>query len=53
MKKIYIIFYIKDSKKQLIKYFNSIKEKDRFKNKIKYSKNIFIIEDSEDTIFTD
>ena len=48
MKKIYLIVYCKDSKSQFIKYFESIKDKNKFKNKIMFSRNCFIIEDSED-----
>jgi len=51
MKKIYLILYNKDKKFQFIKYFDTIKEKDRFKIKIKHCKNFIIIEDSEDIIY--
>lgn len=51
MKKIYLIIYCKENKYQFIKYFDTIKEKDRFKNKIRFSKKVFIVEDSEDIIY--
>lgn len=49
--KIYLILYNKENKFQFIKYFDTIKEKNKFKNKIKFSKKVFIIEDSEDIIY--
>lgn len=51
MTKIYLLLYNKDTHKQFFKYFDSIKEKDNFKYKLKYSKKLLIIEDSEDIIY--
>ena len=51
MKKIYLVIYSKESKTQFIKYFENVKEKEKFKNKIKFSKKCFIIEDSDDIIY--
>ena len=48
MSKIYLLLYSKETHKQFFKYFDTIKEKDKFKQRIKYSEKIFIIEDSED-----
>lgn len=48
MSKIYLLLYSKETHKQFFKYFDTIKEKDNFKNKVKYSDKVFIIEDSED-----
>ncbi len=48
MSKIYLLLYSKETHKQFFKYFDTIKEKDYFKNKVKYSDKVFIIEDSED-----
>lgn len=48
MGKIYLLLYSKESHKQFFKYFDTIKEKDKFKQRIKYSEKVFIIEDSED-----
>lgn len=51
--KIYLILYSRETKKQFIKYFDTEFEKDKFKRKLKFSKRVFIIEDSTDTLFTD
>lgn len=48
MGKIYLLLYSRDTHKQFFKYFDTTKEKDRFKQKIKYSEKVFVIEDSED-----
>lgn len=53
MKKIYLILYSKESKTQFIKYFETRKEKDKFKNKIRFSNKVFVIEDSDDIVFTE
>ena len=53
MNKIYLVLYNKISKKQFTKYFNSEFEKDKFKRKLKFSKNLIIIEDSQDIYFLD
>lgn len=51
--KIYLVLYNKDTKKQFIRYFSTEFEKDKFKRKLKFSKRIFVVEDSTDTLFTD
>ena len=48
MAKIYLLLYNKETHYQFFKYFDTIKEKDNYKRKIKYSDKIFLIEDSED-----
>ena len=48
MGKIYLLLYSKETHKQFFKYFESSKEKEKFKRRIKYSDKVFIIEDSED-----
>ena len=53
MNKIYLVLYNKISKKQFTKYFNTEYEKDKFKRKLKFSKNLIIIEDSQDIYFLD
>lgn len=52
MNKIYLQIYDKNSKKRFIKYFSSSYSKNKFKYKLQFSKDLFIIEDSEDIIFT-
>lgn len=48
MAKIYLLLYNKETHYQFFKYFDTIKEKDNYKRKVKYSDKLFIIEDSED-----
>jgi len=51
--KIYLVLYNRETKKQFIRYFTTEFEKDKFKRKLKFSKRIFVVEDSTDTVFTD
>ena len=51
MNKIYLIIYNKPMRFQFIKYFETEKEKNKYKRKIKYVKDLFIIEDSTDLYF--
>lgn len=51
MNKIYLIIYNKEKRFTYTKYFNTIKEKDKYLNKIKYVKCLMIIEDSEDLVY--
>lgn len=48
MGKIYLLLYSIDTHKQFFKYFDTTKEKDKFKQRIKFSEKVFVIEDSED-----
>ena len=48
MNKIYLVIWKKENKKSFIKYFDCEYNKNKMKNKIKYSKKLFIIEDSSD-----
>lgn len=48
MTKIYLLIYNKETHYQYFKYFDTIKEKDKYKRKIKYVDNLLLIEDSED-----
>lgn len=48
MKKIFITLYNKEKKFYFSKYFESIKEKDNYLRRIKYIKDLILIEDSED-----
>ena len=48
MNKIYLLIYSKPRKQQFFKYFDSIREKEKYKRKIKYVKDLLIIEDSTD-----
>ena len=48
MNKIYLVICNKENKKSFIKYFDSEYDKNKMRNKIKYSKKLFIIEDSSD-----
>lgn len=51
MAKIYLLLYNKETHKQFFRYFDTIKEKDKYKRKIKYINNLLLIEDSEDLIY--
>ena len=51
MNKIYLLIYSKPRKQQFFKYFESIREKEKYKRKIKYVKDLFIVEDSCDILF--
>ena len=48
MNKIFITLYNKEKKFYFSKYFESIKEKNRYLQRIKYVKELILIEDSED-----
>lgn len=49
--KIYLLLYNRETHKQFFKYFSSEYEKDKFKNKLRFSKKLMIIEDSTDIIY--
>ena len=51
--KIFLVLFNRETKKQFTKYFDTEFEKDKFKRKLKFSKRIFVVEDSTDTVFTD
>ena len=51
MNKIYLLLYNRETHKQFFKYFETEFEKDKFKRKLKYSKRIFVIEDSSDIYY--
>ena len=51
MAKIYLLLYNKETHKQFFRYFDTIKEKDKYKRKIKYINNLLLIEDSEDLVY--
>ena len=51
MNKIFITLYNKEKKFYFTKYFESIKEKDKYLGRIKYVKDLILIEDSEDINF--
>lgn len=51
MYKIYLLIYSKPRKQQFFKYFDSIREKEKYKRKIKYVKDLIIIEDSCDLLY--
>ena len=51
MSKIYLIIYNKPMRFQFIKYFETEKEKNKYKRKIKFVKDLFIVEDSCDIIY--
>lgn len=52
MNKIYLIIYNIETNKSFIKYFDDKYEKNKMKEKIKWSKKLFVIEDSDDIKFT-
>ena len=49
--KVYLILYNIKEKKRFTKYFDSEYDKDKFKRKLTYSKQLIIIEDSSDIIY--
>ena len=51
MSKIYLIIYNKPMRFQFIKYFENEKEKNKYKRKIKFVKDLFIVEDSCDIVY--
>lgn len=51
MNKLYLLLQDRLSHKQFFKYFDTEHEMDKFKRKLKYSKKLFIIEDSREMIF--
>ena len=51
MNKIYLLLYNRETHKQFFKYFTSEYEKDKFKNKLRFSKKLMVIEDSTDIIY--
>lgn len=52
MDKIYLIIYNIETNKSFIKYFDDKYEKSKMKEKIKWSKKLFVIEDSDDINYT-
>lgn len=52
MDKIYLIIYNIETNKSFIKYFDDKYEKNKMKEKIKWSKKLFVIEDSDDINYT-
>lgn len=52
MNKIYLVIYNIETNKTFIKYFDDKYEKNKMKNKIRFSKKLFIIEDSDDIKYT-
>ena len=48
MKKYHLVLYNKEKKFYYTKYFESKKEKDNYKRRIKYVNDLILIEDSED-----
>ena len=51
MNKIYLRIYNTDKGFEYTKFFETLKEKDKYKNKIRFIKCLFIIEDSSDIIY--
>lgn len=49
---IFLVIYNIETNKTFIKYFNDKYEKNKMKNKNKWSKKLFIIEDSDDIKYT-
>lgn len=48
---LYLVLYNRENKKQFTKYFETEFEMDKFKRKLKYSKRLFVIEDSRDICY--
>lgn len=51
MNKLWLVFYTKENKRYFTKYFDNIIEMDRYLNKVKYVKDLILIEDSRDIIY--
>lgn len=51
MNRIYLLLYTRKGKYQFFKYFDTVQEKDDYKRRIKYVKDLLIIEDSSDIVF--
>ena len=50
--KIYLVIYNLETNKTFVKYFDDKYEKNKMKNKIRFSKKLFVIEDSDDIKYT-
>lgn len=48
---LYLVLYDKEIKMFFTKYFQTEHDMDKFKNKLKYSKKLFVIEDSRDNYY--
>ena len=48
---LYLVLYNRETKKQFTKYFDTEYDMDKFKNKLRFSKRLFVIEDSRDIYF--
>ncbi len=51
MNKLYLLIRNSDTKREWFKYFEKESEMDKYIRKIKYFKNLFIIEDSRDIVY--
>lgn len=51
MNKLWLVLYTKENKRYFTKYFDNIIEMDRYLNKVKYIKDLILIEDSRDIIY--
>ena len=51
MNKLWLVLYTKENKRYFTKYFDNIIEMDRYINKVKYIKDLILIEDSRDIIY--
>ena len=49
MNKLYLLIRNRNTKRSWFKYFET--EKDKYLRKIKYLKNLFVIEDSRDIVY--
>ena len=48
MEKIWLVLYNKEKKNYFTKYFDTEFEKDKYKRRLKFVKNLIVIEDSTD-----
>lgn len=51
MNKLWLVIKNKETKITYFKYFNTIDEMEKYLHKIKFVKNLLLIEDSRDIIF--
>lgn len=53
MNKLYLLLYDITTNREFFKYFECEYDMDKFKRKLKFSKKLFIIEDSREMTFID
>ena len=49
---LYLVLYNRETKNQFTKYFKTEYDMNKFKNKLRFSKRLFFIEDSRDIYYS-